>query len=614
MENGTRLSVPEKLALAALASLLALLVNGYAYELSPNVQQTVPFIARFMDGALFPVDRYAQTAGFFPSLFPRLMALAGKFVPLYPLHFTLFLAFKALLFYVTAELGLFFFGTRAAAAAGVLLTAVCPLTNYLTFLGEDPLMKNSFFPTSAAAPFIMLCVLLLLRGRTVRAFALAAAAYYINGLPVNYLLAAFACATAAASSRKQYFRGWAVFALLVAPWLWWYFTLAVHNPYGGASPDFDGLLRYWYSGHYFMSAWPARRIAQAIVYAAFGGLFIRSAVAAGRPGAGFLKALSVSFLLCVAGAFVFGDLIPVRFIITLQLYRADSLFDAMILILAGGYAARLFRRDGGWLKTALLANVFSTHLYSGLAWLAFGVFAAYELSGARQTPREKLFVKLGNICAGAGVAAGFYAAAGSAANPLHCAVFATVCALILLDGYRPVLAQGLNAARKKAVFVACAALLPLAPLMIGTVCLRGRTNKDNDWIAAQKWAGQNTSVTARFLTPPGENGFRVFSSRSPVIEWLDAAAMHWTPGFEKQWYEKITALGALLGSPGARVTAPVRAEYMQPVTAQSILRAAAVTRAEYIVTLSEIHGFPMPPVYSNKTFAVYRTADSFEMP
>lgn len=595
----------QKLLWAAVAAAGSLLVQGYVYELSPNVQQTAPFIASFMDPALFPADAYVRTADFFPSLFPRLMAWAGRLVPLYPLHFLLFLAFRVFMFYVIAELGLFFFGTRAAALWGVALTVISPLTNYVTFLGEDPLMKNSFFPTSAAAPLVLTSLLLFLKGRIVPAFALAGLTYYINGLPVNYLLAAFACATVMTANRKEYFKGWAVFFVIAAPWLGWYAWLGAHNPYGGASADYDGLLRYWYSGHYFMSAWPARRILQAVIYTAFSWYFIKNARADGRPGADFLKALCVSFLLCVAAGFVFSDLLPVRTLITLQLYRADSLFYAVAIVLAGGCAHGLFRREGGGFKTMLLLNILSTHLYAGLAVCGAGIILCDELEAA-PVWRDKMVAAL----AVTGAAGGFFAAINSP-NPLHCAVFGAVCALFALDRFTGAFSSRAFSSRAKLAAVAVAAALPLVPLAISNVMMHGRTNKDNDWRAVQLWARDNTPVRARFLTPPGENGFRVFSNRSPVVEWLDAAAMHWTPGFEKQWYQKIEALAELQKSPGSRPDAQMQAAYLGPVSAQNLVRAAMVSRADYMVTLYSLNGFPVPPVYSNKTFAVYRTADFF---
>lgn len=605
MADDSGASVKQKLLWAAVATAVSLLVQGYVYELSPNVQQTAPFIASFMDPALFPADAYVRSAEFFPSLFPRLLAWAGRLVPLYPLHFLLFLVFRFFMFYITAELGLFFFGTRAAALWGLALTVISPLTSYVTFLGEDPLMKNSFFPTSAAAPLVLTSLLLFLKGRIVPAFALAGFTYYINGLPVNYLLAAFACVTVMAESRREYFKGWAVFFAVAAPWLFWYAWLGAHNPYGGASPDYDGLLRYWYSGHYFMSAWPARRIAQAVIYTAFAGYFIKRALGAQRPGSAFLKALCVAFSLCVAAGFVFSDLVPVRTLITLQLYRADSLFYAVALIIAGGYFCGLFRREGGVFKTILLLNVFSTHLYAGLAVVCAGIIILDELEVA-PVWRNKLVAAL----AVTGAAGGFWAAASSP-NPLHCAVFGAICALLALDRLTGAFASRPSSQRAKLAAAVVAAALPLMPLGISNIMMHGRTNKDNDWRAVQLWARDNTPVRARFLTPPGENGFRVFSNRSPVVEWLDAAAMHWTPGFEKPWYQKIEAVSELQKSPEARPDKQMQAEYLGPVSAQSLIRAAAVTRADYLVTLYSLNGFPAPPVYSNKTFAVYRTADFF---
>ncbi len=439
MEN--KLTVSKKLLCSLAATLLSLLIYGYSYELSPNVQQVAPFIQRLMDSTLFPADRYVNTVQFFPSLFPRIMAFLGHAVPLYQLHFLLFIVFKTFMFYMTVELALLLTGSASAAIAAAALTTICPLTSFITFFGEDPLMKNAFFPTSAAAPFILLSLTLLLKNRIVLSFAIAAATYYINGLPVNYLLVVLACLTFISKNRKDFFKGWAIFVLLWLPWLAWYMYCGAHNPYGGASPEFIEILRGWYSGHYFMTSWPPERTAQAFVYLALAGFFFWRAMAGKMPHADFLKALCAAMALCITGAFVFSEIMPSRIIITLQLYRADSLFNAVAVILVGWYLTVLFRRDGGWLKAALLLNVLSTHLYLSQAALAFFILVCGELAGAKNTDSEKQFAGLEKIFTGTGVAVGLYAAGAGTVTQLHSSIFGILCLLILVRKYIPALAN-----------------------------------------------------------------------------------------------------------------------------------------------------------------------------
>ncbi|MFA6584064.1 MAG: DUF6798 domain-containing protein [Elusimicrobiaceae bacterium] len=595
---------------AAAGTVISLFVNGYQYEASPNVQQIVPFIDFLKDNSLFPHDHYVHTARFFPSVFPRLMAWASSAIPLYPLTATLFLAFKGFMLFMVFEIAMLFFREKRIAALAVVITAVCPLTNLITFLGEDPLMKNSFFQTSAAAPFILLSIWLVLKNRVMAAFALASATYYLNGLAVNYLLAVFAALTLTAKDKKAFLKGWAVFFVMWAPWLAWYIVTAKNNPYAAESGQLLDVLRLWYTGHYFMLAWPADRLIRALIYACLAGLIIyhcRKKKIYPR----FMSALAVSFIACVAAGFIFGDLIPVEQIVLAQFYRIDSVFNAVAVILAGGYAVELFR-DGktGWLKTGLLLNALTVHTFAVPALLTLVILYANEFAGKETPAKTQATGKIITAAAaGTGALFGFIQACLQAVPVMHYVVFSLLCFLLCARMFKDILEPALGSPEKKAAALALFTLIPLLPLIINTSVhgnFTNRLNADRDWKEIQLWAEHNTPKNAVFLTPPAQNGFRVFSKRSPVVEWIDGAAMHWANGFERHWYGEVMGVELLLADPSARQTPGTSKYYYQPVSAASILKTARITRADYIVTLSEMRGFEMPALHRNATFAIYK--------
>lgn len=60
--------------------------------------------------------------------------------------------------------------------------------------------------------------------------------------------------------------------------------------------------------------------------------------------------------------------------------------------------------------------------------------------------------------------------------------------------------------------------------------------RDDDWISLQKWVLQNTNKTAKFLVPPTQTGFRIFSQRSIVGDIKDGAVVIYSPNFANHWH------------------------------------------------------------------------------
>lgn len=59
--------------------------------------------------------------------------------------------------------------------------------------------------------------------------------------------------------------------------------------------------------------------------------------------------------------------------------------------------------------------------------------------------------------------------------------------------------------------------------------------KADDWTKVQIWANKNTKKDAKFLVPPQENGFRIFSSRPIVGDIKDGAVVIYNDEFARKW-------------------------------------------------------------------------------
>ena len=135
-----------------------------------------------------------------------------------------------------------------------------------------------------------------------------------------------------------------------------------------------------------------------------------------------------------------------------------------------------------------------------------------------------------------------------------------------------------------------------------------------DWETLQLWVEAHTPAGSVFIVPPYKDGFRVFSLRTPYVEWVDGSAMHWSPGFEEGWLYRLARLGFadsrvigelrfgdLEGSPEYE---EVRKVY-EGADERALQGLATEGRAAFVVREK---GSPLklPLLYANGSFEVYR--------
>lgn len=575
-------------AWAALLTALSALIFGFDFGTDPNLAQVLPYINRLADPSLYPGDAFLASFSSFPSLYPAAAALAGRLLPLGPLHLAAYLVSRFLFLVLAFRLAELLTGSRRSAFAAALLAALAAQTTLLTPLGEDPLLKTSFFQSTLAGLAGTWSLLLFLRRRYVPAFLVLGGTLFVNGLLALYLAALYAAALRGAPDGAAMRRGWLALGLAALPWLSW--TLTLRNAFGGPGPAYAAMLKAWYPGHYFPSGWDAAKWLRIAAFLPLNLLLVYSR-AAGSPEERNVRAFLKAFYVLWAAAFVFGELLPLPRLVNLQFFRSDAFFCLFGVIFAADLLRGLAERPvpGGWALAGLLLLSF---MEPGPALYPLGALAllAAWLRGPGWSFRAA-------AAAGAAVCA-WQALALPAVSPGHkkYAVALLFFCLAALAGktreaeFRPALA---------ACLVLAAALVPYLPAFGYRFAARSLANagsESGNWIALQKWARDNTPKSAVFLVPPDTYGFRVFSLRSPAAEWLDGGAMHWAPGFETGWAARMADMRAWDRSgPGAGYSS---------LNERDLARLGLKYGASYAARRSSAP-LPLKAVYSNPDFTLY---------
>jgi hypothetical protein len=151
----------------------------------------------------------------------------------------------------------------------------------------------------------------------------------------------------------------------------------------------------------------------------------------------------------------------------------------------------------------------------------------------------------------------------------------------------------------------------------GTLYLYGQATP---WVDVQRWARDNTSADARFITPPEkwgpqESDWRVHAERASVATLSEILVGAFQPGYELDWqprFERV-APGALEKFDGdyfnnVRLTR----EAYYSLSAQDLLSAACALDAQYAV-IEKPNQHPLPVAYENSQFWVY-SLSGFDCP
>ncbi len=121
-----------------------------------------------------------------------------------------------------------------------------------------------------------------------------------------------------------------------------------------------------------------------------------------------------------------------------------------------------------------------------------------------------------------------------------------------------------------------------------------------------QWARQETDVDAEFVTPPQLVGWRSGSLRSTFVQLRDGSALHWAPGFEVTWWERLKALDCARPATDPRRWDATRRDYLQLTPARFVRIADTFDYGDFVVTGTEWpHRPPLEPEFANETYEVF---------
>ena len=534
------------------ARLLAYPLYGYAIGMHNHSIQ-IPLVRHLQNPALYPSDRYVATLDNYASYFWPAIAWLTQYVSMDATfavgHFL-------------AEL-LLLGGVFALASATFPETPWAPYAALWSVLWANPHIGGEsihwfyFTHTQVAAAAAIWCLALAARGAWNGAFLLAGLVFNIHAMEAVYIgaMLGFATLTEPRLMARRLLAGGLVAALAASPGLYWLVSAGAL----GSPQDLAALLRAFFPEHFFVSAFTAAQWKMSAGVATV--LAIAAAGVERTSGAKRLLAMIAGALVLLVFGAVAAEVRPTPSLLKLHVLRVIPTLIVVTLVLASGWLASLVqRRDQPLSAIAFLLIVVTVPLGIGLD--------TFDLD-----------------------------------SPLHRAVgvmagAAGIVSLLLLLARRTTLGVSVALA---AFAIAFACILPyreIAPL-------QGEA-KRNDWVAAQHWARANTSIDARFFTPPMVHGFRTFSERSVAAEWLDGSATMFDAEYANYWRAWYLDMGGEFADVyDRRIWDRLGAVYAERSLADLMLLARKYDADYMVVPRGRLDTNPdSTPLYRNASYAV----------
>ncbi len=583
----------DRLRAAALAG-LGTLFSPYFFE-----SYYVPLILKAADPKLFPGDLFVGSAGVYKSFFFSLLGAAAKYADLgllMPVLYALIVCASAVLVF---ELAMALLGDRKAAFLAVFLLLLPKSAVSVAFAGID---RGAVEPSTFAGVFLLLAVLLFIKGRRTAACLLASSMVYVQGMEAAITAGMFFWSIAAGSRTRPLRETSAAVAALALPALPMIVSAARSGFFGSApSPEENSLwlgilhARSWY--HLFPFSWGVSD------WFNYSGWFIWALLVAvhGRPIPRVVRQFVYAVAAMCAFSTLFSEVFPVPFVIKLVLWRSTIYFLMFLLIYSADYLAKKAEEGAPerYLAAAAAAAIFLGQyklvVCAGLLWLGLE-------SREKRWPRRLLVLAgaAGGLafCAGpllryalpSGRLASFLDIGGISAG-LFLAVAAALAAWF----------SGGRLRRAAAVLMAGAGT---AAFLLGWTPSGVRPSRGDGraWRLVQDWARENTAPGDIFITPPYLEGFRVHSRRGTVLELKDGAAAVYDARFGLAWWRRLNDFGYTNLAVDPEMGRKVRALY-EGMDGGALAGLARKYGASYVI---REEGCPsgMRAVYTNERFAL----------
>lgn len=507
---------------------------GYATGIHNHALQ-IPLVHWLQDPTLYPGDDLVATFDGYVTYFWVAIAWLTRWLPL---EETL-LALHALTL-VAANAAVFFLARTVFPR--VVLAPYLALWLLLWWNhspGEEPVHWFYLTHTAAGTAMALWALVFAARGRWFPAWATAGILFNVHAVQSLYLalmlLAAQGAELASPTGRRPTaWLGPAVGAAIAAPTLAWVATLQP-TP---ATFDLASFLRLFFPYHFFPTSLKTSDWA-ALVFLV--GLVVT--VVIGRE-----RAVPVLRLARMAGALAglwivggaLAEILPHPLVLKLHVFRSSSFFTIIALVLFSGWVLGRCER--------------------------------------RPTPEGRAAARI----------------AVAAAAPVLFAtnLFEIGSYLALLAGIVLLAVPWRSGSRWVAVVLAG---VLFAAMSVDVARWRhdresGSLRRSLPWVEVQRWAERNTAREATFLTPPHEEGFRVFSRRPVAGEWKDGAAVLWDPGFADDWLAWYRSVG---GTVADRYDDPIFVRLRESWNARTrgeIEDLARALGAEFVVLRKDGHG------------------------
>jgi len=126
-----------------------------------------------------------------------------------------------------------------------------------------------------------------------------------------------------------------------------------------------------------------------------------------------------------------------------------------------------------------------------------------------------------------------------------------------------------------------------------------------NWKDVQQWVKNNSTLKDIFITPPYIGGFRIFSERSPVVEWIDGTQMAQDSNFSLTWWNRMKDFGyPLIYLYRFKNWLGKFLFYNLRLREKDFLKIAQKYNASYLVTEKDMN-LNFKKVYENEFFRVY---------
>lgn len=493
--------------------LIAFGVQGFEHGRVNNFRdQTVqlPVVYQFADPDLYADDFLLEASDSYVTFFYPALGYANRVVPIVPLMLVLYVATMLVTVGAVYNIAEIIFPDK-----GVGVFAVIFWMAYYPNLGGDYIHSPFVTHSTMAIALCLWAIVFILRDKMWIAAAILGFTANINAMTAAFVtfMWAFALLFEYRNWTWRHFVIPVIMAITAAPVLIWRFSQPVVESGLG---DFVEVMRQrlWYA--VFPSELnPALWIGFVLMQIAF---FYSWRY--GRPTQHwFIVRMMGGIALVGLVGFIFSDIIPLEFMIELQLIRSSWLINFWVMFYLANMARELLFGE------------------NNLGWLgAFGLVLVLA------APRIALSIDPYTLPAPYTLYADFTTPFITDAMPFS--LIGVLLLGVLFIGATLALLQQSSPVNNRVVgWFGFAALIFVLPSFIPPAIPQSQYDTHDDWVDVLQWAEDDTPEDALFFVPPTLDGFRIEARRSQLVDWKDGTVGIFNNVWALEWYEYMLDFG-----------------------------------------------------------------------